>query len=295
MVPRQVNKIRNCIPVLGIIALLAIFLKLPEAQGLFSFLSCKACSNSNPYFPLAASGYFAALISISLLFPTFPNPLIARGGLIWSLLLAIPLTLMTLPDWCIPCLIAHACNVLTWTIWTFFPDTTERPYSTVKERLCLLLFGSVAVVAMFGSLNLTMLIYSLKNSPKLTSTSLKEGDYIQIPAFESRLVNDNIQGEKRFRLINFISQDCPYCQEQLAILQASSEQIGQRYKMIMVISPTLQSDLTQQFPLAEWIEDKEGKLRELFKVSGYPTLFVIDNDNKILNIISGASDQINLL
>jgi hypothetical protein len=48
----------------------------------------------------------------------------------------------------------------------------------------------------------------------------------------------------------------------------------------------------QQSLKAEWFEDKEEVLRELFNVTGYPTLFVIGNDGKIQKVISGVSDEL---
>jgi hypothetical protein len=45
-------------------------------------------------------------------------------------------------------------------------------------------------------------------------------------------------------------------------------------------------------PAADWVEDKDGALRELFKVFGYPTMFVIGKDGKISQVIPGVPDQL---
>ena len=42
----------------------------------------------------------------------------------------------------------------------------------------------------------------------------------------------------------------------------------------------------------EWAEDKEGKLRELFKVLGYPTMIVLGTDGKINEIIPGVPEKL---
>lgn len=58
------------------------------------------------------------------------------------------------------------------------------------------------------------------------------------------------------------------------------------------ITPALTPELVQQSSDIEWIEDKKGQLRELYKVSGYPTLFVVGKDGKVRQVFSGVSSEL---
>ncbi len=269
------KQLRILIPFLGALALLAMFLKLPETPNIFSLLGCKSCSiSSDPYLPLVGAGYFATLISISLLFPTFPNRQIARGGILWAVLLAIGLTYMNLPGWCLDCLIAHACNIAIWSIWLLTP-TKEAPTGPLRERLCITLFAPISVMALFSCLNLTFLAYGFKIPQNYSVTTLQPGDVV--PHFKDAIVN-------------FVSPNCPYCKEQLAVLNELKDKLG-NYQLVN-LTPRLLPELIALAPELEWMEDKEGALRELFKVSGYPTLFVIDNEGKIKEVIQGVPEQL---
>src|SRR5579871_3264564 len=109
MVSSILKHSRLAIPFFGLLALLMLFLKLPGIS------SCKICST--PYMPFIGGAYFSILIALSLLFPRFPSPSIARAGLIWAVLLFVLLTYRDLPQWCAPCVSAHLCHSALWTIW----------------------------------------------------------------------------------------------------------------------------------------------------------------------------------
>lgn len=290
------KQLRHWVPILGILALTVLFLKLPETPNVFGIFKCKMCAASDPYLPLIGAGYFALLIAISLLFPTFPGPLMARGGLVWAGLLALTLTYYDLPNWCIACLIGHACNIFIWTIWWAVPSTTDEPRaSPQRERLFLTLLAPITIVALFSCLNLTFLIYNLKVKHHTSGTGLHVGD--TIPAFaiqnrENRSLSNADIDKTMAIVINFISPNCPYCQEQLPILDAVAAQLANDSYRFINISPLLPLELTKQSSNIEWFEDKEGKLKDLFKVSGYPTLFIIENEGKILKIISGVPNAL---
>lgn len=80
--------------------MVALFLKLPETPDFLVLLLVKHIATSDPYLPLIGSGYFALLVAISLLFPSFPG-LKHRAGLLWATLLAAVLTVIDQPGWCI--------------------------------------------------------------------------------------------------------------------------------------------------------------------------------------------------
>src|SRR5262245_56302912 len=174
-------RVRNVVPVLGVLALAALFLSLPEAPNLCGLLGGKACPSSDPYLALLGAGYFATLVAVAILFPDHPGPLAARGGLASAVLLAPALSYVKWPGVCPLCLFGHACNILMWAVWWLVPARgNERPATTARERLCLALFAPVAVVALFGTLNLTFGVYGF-NAPIISPTGLRTG--VAVPTF----------------------------------------------------------------------------------------------------------------
>lgn len=289
------KQLRNWVPLFGILGLLALFLKMPEAPNFFGIFKCTACGTSDPYLPMFGGAYFATLVAISMLFPTFPNSLIAKGGLIWAIMLALSLTYLNLPNWCVACLIGHLCNIAIWSIWWIAPAKSDNiKVSPFRERLFQTMLTPIISITLFSCLNLTFLVYNLKLKQNFVTTTLQAGE--NVPAFKSinnkNLTFSNIDiSEATKTFINFVSPNCPYCEEQLAILESVADQLAKDNYHFINISPALTSDLVQQSSL-EWFEDKHGELRELFKVSGYPTLFVVGPNGKILKVISGVSKEL---
>jgi thiol-disulfide isomerase/thioredoxin len=283
-------KLRRLVPILGVFSLVALFLKLPEVPNFFGLFACKTCSAGNPYLVLIAAGYFAALAAIALLFPSFPGPLVVRGGLIWSVLLAGALTYVKYPTWCFICLFCHACHIAIWGIWRVVPNGLPRA-AFFRERLCLMLFGPISVVALFSCLNLTFMVYGHKKSS--VSTSLRHGD--TVPTFTAKTLEGSIISSKDSAwgiVLNFVSPDCPFCKEQLLVLDAvATELVSSSYRIINV-SPKLQPELIRYSPATEWVEDKESNLQRLFKVFGFPTMVVVGNDGKIDQVVPGVSEKL---
>jgi thiol-disulfide isomerase/thioredoxin len=287
------KRVRYGVPILGIIALLALFFKLPELSPL---VGCKTCASDHPYFALLGSGYFAALIAAFLLFPAFPGKRVARGGLTWAVLLALALTYINYPNWCAACLIAHACNISIWLISVLVHSSaSSAPTSFLRERWCLIVFAPISVIALFSSLNLTFMAYGFKVHRNTLSPALRSGD--TLPIFHAQttkgLLFDNAQvAQTTATLINFISPSCPHCEEQVPIVQAVATQLASDSYRFINISPALPSELIESTPALDWIKDKDGSLHELFQVSGYPTLFIVGNNGKITKVISGVPDQL---
>lgn len=149
--------LRFFVPILGCIALMTMFIKLPE------FASCKHCSPDSPFFPFIGAAYFSLLLGIDFLFPSFPQRRLTKAGILCSLVLGFSLTYYQLPYICTPCLIAHSCNLFIWVIWMIAPAKKRKTsILAYREKLYLLVFGPIAVVALFGSLNLTLLVYGFK-------------------------------------------------------------------------------------------------------------------------------------
>ncbi len=292
-------KLRYGVPVLAILALTALFFRLPETPDLFGLLGCKKCISSDPYLPLLGAGYFSALIAISLLFPSFPSSLIARAGLTWAILLTFALTYMHFPAWCPICLIGHSCNILIWMIWVLAAKIeSEQPNSPpsslsgspIKVRVCVTLFAPIAVVALFSCINLTFMAYGFK--PKFVVSGLQSGN--EVPTFTLKTAEGRIltHSDLSGKVINFIAPDCPYCKEQLQILNDVAQQLDSGASRFIHVTSKVSLELFDYLPTSDWIEDNEGKLRELFKVSGYPTLFVVGNEGKIELAISGVPKQL---
>lgn len=279
MVPNRINNLRILVPILGILALAALFFKLPEATKHFGFFSCKTCLPGDPYLPLIGAGYFSVLVAISLLFPAFPRKRMARGGLIWAVLLAFAMTYQLWPSVCPLCLFTHACHIAIWSIWASVPAIIEQSRN-IRLQLCLTVFAPIAVVALFSSLNLTFMAYGFLAKSQVFASGLRPGD--AAPAFFE-------PDKKNLLLINFVSPNCPYCEKQLTVLQSLSPIKEAR---IINISPKLTPDLIQRLPTAEWLEDTADKMRELFQVYGYPTLFIVGIDGKIAKIIPGAPNML---
>lgn len=278
------KQLRNSVPFLGIAALLSLFLRMPEIPDFFGIFKCKSCDAGGPYLPMVGAAYFAVLISLSLLFPSFPNRLIARGGLVWAVLLALKLTYFDWPYWCLACIIGHACHIFIWTIWLFAPSSGQETSVNipVRGRLFMTLFSPILVVALFSSLNLTFMVYHLKSKK-----SLQPGD--AVPSFAMQ--NFSEAGMKG-AVINFVSPSCHYCQEQLPIVDAIAAQFDRSSYRFINISPALPVELTQLSSHSEWFEDKDGTLRKQFEVAGFPTLFIVGNDAKIHEVIAGVPQEL---
>lgn len=290
MVSGVLKNPRNFIPILGILALLAMFFKLPEAASLLGAAKCPTCPLGSPYVPLIGGAYFSVLIAVSLLFPSFPAPQIARGGLLWAVLLFISLTYLHLPGVCVLCWLGHLCHIAIWAIWMSAAAKQESSLARpLKERLFLTLLAPMVVAALFSSLNLTLLIYGLSKSKNHLANGFKAGD--SIPPFSAKThLGHSITHEDLASanvVLNFVTPGCVFCKEQLAILKASNS----AFRFINV-SRALSADMIEQMPSAEWVEDREGLLSVLFKVEGYPTLFVLGESDKVVDVIPGVSDQL---
>ncbi len=279
------KSLRYLIPAVGFLALIVLFLLMPEIPS----MGCQSCSSNGPYIPLIGAAYFSVLIILSLLFLSFPGRTFARGGLTWAALLALVMTYLKLPGWCPLCLIAHACHILIWWLWLISP-VKEETGSHRKEGWCLLLFAPLAVVALFSSLNLTFMAYNFKNNRHV---SLQRGDdvpFFSLKTSEGRTLTHIDVGDGL--ILNFVSPGCSHCQEQLEVLKAAGDELALSSYRFIHISSALSTDLIQAYPAADWVEDQEGHLRKLFKVSGYPTMFVIGRNGKISQVIPGVPDQL---
>lgn len=289
------RQFRSWVPILGILNLLLLFFQMPEAPNLFGLLGCKTCASSDPFLLLIGAGYFATIISISLLYPSFPNRQMACGGLIWALFLASGLTYLHLPNLCPACLIGHFLNLMIWTIWLVEPSPQREPPSFFKERIFFLFLTPMIVVTLFSCLNITFLIYHFQDQQDLSTVAyFKSGD--RTPPFNiqttkgNKINHDNLTQSLGI-VINFVTANCPYCIQQLSILNDVAMKLSQSSYQFVNVSSALTDDLIQRALATEWAEDKEGELHHLFKVKAYPTTFIIGNDGKIKQVILGVPEN----
>ncbi len=278
------NRFRKwAVPCLAFAALIFLFFKLPEIPSPFSVFPCKTCS-SDPFFPLGGAGYFSALIAAALLFPSFPSKRMAKGGLVWALLLALVLTYLHGANMCWACMAAHGCNILIWSIWSLTKRPVQEKESSSGERLALLIFSPISTVAFFSCLNLTFMAYGFNQPQGPEGGSLRSGE--PIPVFSVKTSEGRPIERNEKLILDFVSPNCPYSEEQLKIL-------GQIPKSVrwVCVSPAITSQIVQNGQGAEWIEDKAYDLHKLFKVKGYPTLFVLGSDGRIDAVFTGLQNQ----
>lgn len=277
------KRLRNWgVPLFGLIGLAALFFKLPEAPSLFT---CKACAAPDPYLPVLGAAYFTLLIALSFLLPSFPSPRLARGGLVWAVLLA---GAMIWIQWCPLCLIGHICHIAIWTIWVF---QTAAPASEdrFRERIFLIWVAPIAVAALFSALNLTFLAYRSKPRPAYSSSYLQKGD--PFPEFSAKTEKGRLLTKKTMEpgtVLNFVTPDCPFCEEQLRVLRQMD------LKDWVNITPVLSPEIAARAPQSDWIEDTGSELAKKFKVRGYPTLFIAGNQGTIAQMILGVPDSFSL-
>ncbi len=271
---------RKLISVIALLGMGSSFVKLPEIAALVS--PCKECSFAEPYLPLIASAYFAILFALSLLFPHFPKSRhIAGSGLLSGTAIALLLIFRMGGHLCIPCLVGHFCSIAIWALWLFFPERSKVVEDHVALKCSLLFLIPVSVVALFGNLNLTLMAYDIKKSEPFLELGMRVGEAIPTVS--------GVPWNGRGKIFNFVAPDCPFCKEQMEIL-------GKIPSLdITYITPSLEGPLMQLAPKGEWIEDRDLTLRGLFKIRGYPTLYVVDDQGKIAKVIRGVSEELKTL
>lgn len=294
-----VKLLRNCIPIFGMLSLFLLFFQMVDASQLAGLLGCKNCAMSNPFLILMGAGYFAALISISLLFPNFPNRQIARAGLLWAILLVSGLTYLHLPQWCAACMIGHFFHLLIWTIWVIVPaPKSASPPPFFKERIYFLLLSPLIVICLFSSLNVLFLIYHFQDQDEqdlAVAPSFKSGDKVP-PFILETTKGDKITHEHLTKamgtVINFVTSNCPYSNQQLPIVNSVALQFSHAAYRFINVSSTITDDLMHKASAFEWAEDKKGDLHQVFNVRAYPTTFIIGKDGIIKQVILGQPEKL---
>lgn len=263
----------------GLVALFALFFKLPGVPELFGIVGCKSCTASTPYIPLFAAGYFAAFTACTLCFRSLPSNALKVAGVLWAVLLAVVLTFLS-PVWCLICLIAHACHVCMWLVWK---PTGKKKEPFIGMRLSIVGVAAVSMMALFSTLNFTFLVYGLQ--VKAPGKSLvKKGAFVKEFALENGFSSDDLSDYAGV-VLHFVSSHCAYCKEQIPQLDLIAQDFEEGFRFINVGPELL--DVESLGPHLEWAEDTE--LASLFGVAGYPTLVVIDSEGKVRHAAAGSS------
>jgi peroxiredoxin len=155
------------------------------------------------------------------------------------------------------------------------------------------MLSPVSMIALFNCFNLTFMAQNVKSHYDGFSQGLKLGD--DVPRFSAQAISGlpiTTRSNHGRMIINFISSGCPHCKEQLQLLSTLASQLASSPYQFVNVSADLQPELLRYLPFAEWVEDSEGRLRKLFKVSGYPTLFVIESNGKISQVIPGVPEEL---
>jgi len=123
--------------------------------------------------------------------------------------------------------------------------------STFQERLVLTLFAPLSVIALFSALNLTFKDYKFKPLVIIPAASLHPGD--AVPAFttqttEGHPLANTDAAQSSGIVINFVSPDCPFCEEQLPILNAVAAQLPRGSYRFVNVSARVPSELRQRSP-----------------------------------------------
>lgn len=257
------------VPFLCVLALIALFLKLPE----ISYFTCALCTAKEPYLPLIGALYFSLLFSIALLFPRFPSSDVAKGGLFWAISLFLLLSYSDLPKICTPCLIGHACNIAIFTLWVF-SKRPNTPSTDVQLKIYLTILLPIAVVALFSALNLTAGVYGMGVDRGFSASKYSRKD--KVPEFSySSTISHTAASPLKKTILNFVAPNCPYCKEQAAVLEELMPELKRAsWEYVLVDTSSAQGE----------------DLRRLFGIRGYPTLFVIEDDGVIEELLPGVPE-----
>ena len=267
-----------------LLALLALFLKLPGVAEFVGLTGCTSCSASSPLLPMAAAGYFALLLTAILAFSPFAPLPLARAGLFFAAGLAATLTILS-PEWCGVCLFAHACHLSAWGVLVFFQEKKEREETLFGLKLALLFTAPVAMMALFSTLNFTLVIYSLSHESPL-ATLVKPGDTLK--SFQLGTFSNETLGGFAGTLFTFVSPYCPYCKELLPRLDAMAAEFVEKGILFVSIGRALGEEMKSLGPHLTWIEDPKGDVISLFGIAGFPTTVLVDRSGKVVTTLPGA-------
>ena len=278
--------LRDTVLILAGLVLAGLFLSLPGSPSVFGLLGCSTCSSSDPYLSAARrrllchtdrAGPAVPELSGSAFRPRRPDlggrprgqpDLGQTAGLVSGLSLRSCVPRADLGGLA-PYTITRCRRASLAAAPALVPDAvrTDRGGGPVRR------------------LNITFLAYGFKLRT-IAPTTLQAGDSVPTFAVQTQK-GHSLSNTDGSLVINFVSPECPYCKEQLPILNRTAGSFR-----IVNVSPLVGPELEKLAPATEWVEDRGNKLRDAFRVSGSPTLFVIGSDGKISAVIAGVPDEL---
>ncbi len=102
-------------------------------------------------------------------------------------------------------------------------------------------------------------------------------------------------------VLNFVAADCPYCFKQVPLVEKIRAEYEPQGVRFVNIAETLFQDFTAQEASdifarygsrVELARDETETIGDLFKVSGYPTLSILDNSGMVKHVTIGAAGDL---
>jgi thiol-disulfide isomerase/thioredoxin len=253
--------------IFALLALLALSLKLPELGPLFLNSVCTTCSSNHPFLIFFGAGYFAFVFSLLISSRLLEKPLISRLGLTFAIGLALGLTAVA-KSLCTLCLIAHTLHIAMWTLLLFNKQDERKKEEHIGLKVSSAIAFATSTVAILILLNFTLALYGL--TPNATpELSFKVGDKLE--GFEKKREHQKV-------ILSFISDGCPYCKEQLKVLDTLSQKAPKEICFIAIGTSGIQT-LKDLAPHLEFREDPA--LVSLLKISAFPTLVILDQNMQV--------------
>ncbi|MGA8164333.1 MAG: TlpA disulfide reductase family protein [Waddliaceae bacterium] len=269
---------------LGLIAFAVLFLKLPGISELFDLPACKSCHTNTPYLPMLAAAYMAAFLTCILSFPSLPSPALKRAGIVWSLGLACGLTYLS-DQWCVICLIGHTCHVGMWTFWR---PTQYGPEGLAGMKLSMMFTSATATAALYSTLHFTFLVYGLSNPMESLVRAGAAINSFHVETVDKQPLSSDKFSDYDGVILNFVSDSCPYCREQILLLDKIAGEFDSKNLRFVNVSRQVISELQDLGPRLEWVEDSQEDLFMLFGVNGYPSLVLIDSKGVVVGAKEGV-------
>lgn len=185
------------------------------------------------------------------------------------------------------CLIAHVCHIGMWIFWK---PQSSRHEEMVGLKVSMALTTSVAMAALFSTLNFTFLIYGLNFSNPIGSL-IKTGSTVAPFNIESISLSSDELSNLNGVILNFVSPQCLYCKEQLPKLDEIASSYTDAGFRFVNVTREITPELKSFAPSMEWAEDGAGILLPKFGIDGYPTLVVMDSKGTVVAADAGVASD----
>ncbi len=285
----QIVKSSSLFPALLVLATLGLLLfKLPGVTALFTPFDCTRCTVGAPLITWVGAGYFAALLALLWLCPSFPSRAVASCGMLFAIALGF-LLLWLSPAFCWICFFAHLFHVLFWGYFLLYPRPGVAFHrETLKKGLLATQMGL-----------LTFLGYYAMDDALFFYLGQSERD--QVPPFvfigaDGKRFGTADLAELDYAVFHFVLAECRYCKKQLPVLDALAEKFGSKKIAFFNIIVERHQESDQELlssvhllaPHMQSVIDHKMVLGKEFDVRTFPTLYVIDAHGHIVKHVIGT-------